>query len=136
MRHPVSIVLLVTIAIAGCTPSIDDRVTATRGAEFFSENCAVCHGVDARGSDVTHPSGIRPPDLTRLAKRNGGTFPEIATMATVYGPAYHESRGTYMPQFGSGDLGPFVIVEIEDGIGTPIPADLVALTEYLQLIQR
>ena len=141
MRYPVSIVLWATVSIAACTPSLDepdldDRVTATRGAQFFSENCAVCHGADARGSDVGHPSGIRPPDLTRLSYRNGGTFPTIDAMATVYGPAYHESRGTYMPRFGMGDLGPMVVVEIEDGIGTPVPADLVALNAYLQSIQR
>lgn len=141
MRHPALVALCTTIAIAGCTasfdePSLNERVSVTRGAQFFAENCAVCHGTDARGSDARSPSGVRPPDLTRLSHRNGGTFPEIDAMAAVYGPAYHNSRETYMPRFGEGDLGPLVTVEVEDGIGTPVPADLVALSAYLQSIQR
>lgn len=41
-----------------------------------------------------------------------------------------------MPQFGNIDLGPTVIAEMEDGIGTPVRADLLALSEYLRSIQR
>jgi hypothetical protein len=41
-----------------------------------------------------------------------------------------------MPEFGADDLGPLVVVEVEDGIGTPIPADLIALSEYLRSVQR
>jgi mono/diheme cytochrome c family protein len=120
--------LSATLILAGCAGDLDRRVTATRGAQVFAENCAVCHGADARGAIG--------PDLTLIAERNGGTFPEIETMATIYGPAYHQSRGTIMPEFGAGDLGPLVNVELEAGVGTPVPADLVALSEYLQSIQR
>ena len=124
------------ILLAGCTPSLDEQVTATRGAQVFAENCAACHGANARGaSDLPTATGTAP-DLTLIAQRNGGTFPEIETMATIYGPAYHQSRGTIMPEFGAGDLGPLVVVEVEEGVGTPIPADLIALSEYLQSVQQ
>jgi hypothetical protein len=40
-----------------------------------------------------------------------------------------------MPEFGALDLGPAVIVE-DDGIGTPVPATLLALANYLETIQE
>ncbi|MBF9042570.1 c-type cytochrome [Rhodobacterales bacterium HKCCE4037] len=121
-------VLFATLLALGCTPSLDDQVSVSRGADFFAENCAACHGTNARG-DIG-------PDLTLLSRNNGGTFPEVETLATIYGPAYHQSRGTIMPEFGADDLGPLVVVEVEEGVGTPIPADLIALSEYLQTLQR
>jgi len=40
-----------------------------------------------------------------------------------------------MPHFGDGDLGPLVMTS-EDGNPVPVPAELLALSNYLQLIQR
>jgi mono/diheme cytochrome c family protein len=125
--------------LAGCVTEMADSesVSVQRGAQFFTANCAACHGADARGYDGSQRDwAVVPPDLTLLSQRNGGTFPEFETLATVYGPAYHNRRGSIMPEFGASDLGPLVVVEVEDGIGTPIPTELVALSEYLQSIQR
>src|ERR1043165_4321658 len=47
------------------------------GEELFRKHCAACHGNDLRGSGP-FPSPYRtPPDLTRLARRHGGKFPEV-----------------------------------------------------------
>jgi hypothetical protein len=49
----------------------------TTGRLDFVQNCAFCHGTDAKGSGealYTIP-GVKPPDLTKLAGRNGGVFP-------------------------------------------------------------
>ena len=50
-------------------------IAGTSGAAVYKTYCAVCHGVDAKGDgplagNLRHP----PPDLTLLAKRNGGKF--------------------------------------------------------------
>jgi hypothetical protein len=55
-------------------------------------------------------------------------------MAQIDGMDRHWQAGG-MPEFGAGDMGATVIVE-HDGLGTPVPADLLALTEYLETIQR
>jgi len=129
-------VLAAVVLLAGCATDMDKSVSVKRGAQFFAANCAACHGADARGYDGPQRDWkVSPPDLTRLADRNGGTFPEFETMATVYGPAYHNRRDSIMPEFGQGDLGPMVVVEVDEGFGTPIPAELVALSEYLKSIQ-
>lgn len=124
------------IALAGCTMDLDERVSAANGARFFASNCAGCHSADARGYGGPLQDVMPAPDLTLLAQRNGGVFPEIETLSIIYGPAFHRERGTIMPEFGRDDLGPMVIVEREEGIGTPIPADLIALSEFLMSIQR
>jgi len=47
------------------------------GAELYKQNCAVCHGDDLRGGTGDFPTPYRrPPDLTTLAKRRGGKFPD------------------------------------------------------------
>lgn len=115
---------------------LDERVSASNGAQYFASNCAQCHGAEGRGYDGPTRDWTPPPDLTLLTQRNGGVFPEIQALSTIYGPAFRRNHNAIMPEFGERDLGPMVIVEVEDGIGTPIPADLIALSEYLRSIQR
>lgn len=39
--------------------------------------CALCHGLDATGlGPLAESLQKAPPDLTKLAARNGGTFPD------------------------------------------------------------
>ena len=78
---------------------------------------------------------VAPPDLTTLAARNGGSFPRDAVMSTIDGFARGDHFAPEMPAFGDGDLGPTVIVETEEGIGTPVPVELLALADYLESIQ-
>jgi mono/diheme cytochrome c family protein len=46
------------------------------GRQMYKEYCAACHGLDARGlGPAASALKTPPPDLTTLAKRNGGKFP-------------------------------------------------------------
>lgn len=115
---------LAASALAACEPGQHaERASPQNGMRLFAANCAGCHGSDARGIGTA-------PDLTRLSARAGGTFPTIDVLNQVHG------GGGTMPAFGALDRGPTVVVEIEEGIGTPVPADLLALWGYLESIQR
>jgi mono/diheme cytochrome c family protein len=46
------------------------------GAELYKKHCAVCHGTDLKGNGPFPPPYRMPPDLTTLARRHGGKFPE------------------------------------------------------------
>jgi len=123
------------LALAGCVEQADTSVEA--GAMAFAENCASCHGVDGRGSGSFGRQLINePPDLTILSAANGGVFPRNEVASTIDGYARGDHFSAAMPEFGAGDLGPTVIVENDDGTGTPIPAELLALVTYLESIQR
>ncbi|MEL6585528.1 MAG: cytochrome c [Pseudomonadota bacterium] len=116
--------LLLTLAACNGGVPTEDDISAERGAALFATNCAACHGADARGDSA--------PGLTGLSAANGGTFPRNAVMAQIDGLGQH---GRTMPEFGAADLGDTVIVE-HDGLGTPVPADLLALATYLEQVQE
>lgn len=124
------LVILAALGLAACVEEPVDGPTA------FMENCASCHGADAKGGG---PAGrdlaTAPPDLTMIAARNGGIFPTDQVMSTIDGLDRGSHFSAAMPEFGAGDLGETVIVENE-GLGTPVPMKLLVLTEYLESIQQ
>ncbi|KNG93815.1 c-type cytochrome [Pseudaestuariivita atlantica] len=122
---------------AGCALTPEPRIDAARGERLFAENCAACHGRDARGGGPESLGlGQAPPDLTTLARRNGGTFPTFRVMGKIDGYTTDEDAVSAMPEFGASGLGPTVIIETPEGTGLPVPADLLALVAYLQTVQR
>lgn len=127
--------LLPIVALLGLAACVEE--TEISGRMAFAESCAGCHGTDAMGAGDFGRELIRqPPDLTTLARRNGGVFPRDYVMSTIDGYARGTHFSAAMPEFGAGDMGPVVIVENADGTGTPIPARLLALADYLEGLQR
>lgn len=117
---------------AGCT--VDDDFS---GPVYYAENCAACHGPTGEGDGQLAEFLSAPPsNLTTLSADNGGVFPRIEVMSAIDGYARGAHFAPEMPEFGSGDLGQTVIVETEEGIGTPIPEGLIALADYLETLQR
>jgi mono/diheme cytochrome c family protein len=107
------------------------------GQAAFMQDCAGCHGTNAKGSGpLLSGIGIIAADLTQISARNGGTFPRQDVMATIDGLNRDPHFSNAMPEFGAGDLGEAVIVEGEDGLGTPTPVRLIALADYLERIQQ
>lgn len=70
------------------------------GKREFEARCAVCHGVDGKGQGPYAEQLKRAlPDLTTLARRNGGVFPVARTFQTIEGAgAGHGPRE--MPVWG------------------------------------
>ncbi len=68
----------------------------------FSDNCAACHGLDGKGNGPL--GGLlqkSPPDLSQLAKKNGGVLPVNRMYAVIEGTATVPSHGTRdMPVWG------------------------------------
>lgn len=107
-----------------------DPTTEAEGAQFYSENCVVCHGAPGAA-----PLLEDAPDLTRLAARNGGRFPRNHVMSTIDGYRRGEHFSAVMPVFGEDGLGEIEIVDDGEGNGTPVPRKLLALADYLEGIQ-
>lgn len=68
----------------------------------FGDNCAACHGMDGKGNGPL--GGLlqkSPPDLSQLAKKNGGVLPVNRMYAVIEGTAAVPSHGTRdMPVWG------------------------------------
>lgn len=52
------------------------KETDPSGEQLYKQNCAACHGADLKGGgSAPYPFRV-PPDLTTLAQRHGGKFPD------------------------------------------------------------
>ena len=95
-------VLLVSMALLVATGSRADEAEDMSGAELYKTFCSSCHGDRARGNGpVARTLKVRVPDLTRIAARNGGTFPTEQVRLMIEGrnvPSVHGSRD--MPVWG------------------------------------
>ena len=76
---------------------------SVNGVDLFKEYCAVCHGNDAKGTGPAADAlKKRPADLTQLARKNGGTFPELHVMNFIKGDDVVASHGSRdMPIWGT-----------------------------------
>jgi|GEM_PF-1099830 len=97
------------------SPSVDEAETDTTyepenalemgeisGADEYYRLCAVCHGEGGRGDGpMARVLKTPPPNLTLLAKNNGGHFPFLSVLEMIDGRnmiAVHGSRD--MPVWG------------------------------------
>lgn len=126
--------LVALLAMAGCVET--EMPGAQDGRALFMQNCAVCHGENAKGDGpMARAMAKAPKDLTLISVRNGDTFPRARIMSIIDGYARSDMTGPDMPEFGAlleGDLVPY---DSGDGKMTPTPRKLVALAEYLESIQ-
>src|SRR5579859_510471 len=84
-------------------PETTHLIDSVRGPVLYRAYCAVCHGKDGKGGGPMAKSlKVPPPDLTRLATRNGGSFPMARIQRIISGeepqPAGHGTRE--MPVWG------------------------------------
>jgi mono/diheme cytochrome c family protein len=75
---------------------------AQPGARLFRASCAGCHGVNAQGSGPIAPLlTVKVPDLTRIAMRRGGVFPDDEIYRIIDGQADLTAHGPrHMPVWG------------------------------------
>ena len=61
-------------------------ISSLSGRDLFQFYCSTCHGREAKGDGPVASSLKRlPPDLTTIARRNGGHFPSDAIVHFVSG---------------------------------------------------
>jgi hypothetical protein len=116
-------------------PSLSQPPRSAEAA--FALYCAPCHGEDGRGNGPLSFGLSRPaPDLTTLARRNGGIFPRDRLARLIDGREEikaHEDRE--MPAWGE-----WFKLEGREGLGGPVEEqeirtrieDLLNLLESMQ----
>ena len=133
----VSVVTFVVVAAArpAASEQADTSVFAVSGERLYVRHCAVCHGSSGRGDG---PFGgilrTAPADLTTIAARNDGVFPDAQIARFVDGQFVPPAHGTrQMPIWGRW-LGTSELPGAEpDEVAR---GEIFAIVEYLKTIQR
>lgn len=137
--------LRIAIAAAGLVAALCGPAAAAdevaEGRKDFELLCSPCHGADGTGHGPA-ASGLKTPpaDLTHIAKRHGGTFPEQMIFETIAGLDMPDAHGTRdMPVWGDVFVSEAVgdSVKLEDALKASDKAArrIDNLVRYLESIQ-
>lgn len=111
----------------GPFPGISAEMLARAGAPLFARHCAPCHGAGGRGAAPSgYVVGIRPPDLTTIAARNGGRLDLRRLYESI---AVSHGEGSAMPAWESA----------QRRAGWPAPLttkNLEAIVRYVESLQQ
>jgi mono/diheme cytochrome c family protein len=110
----------------------EELIFSVRGPDLFRAHCAPCHGLDGKGGGPVAPSlKATVADLTVLAKRNGGRFPEERVRRIISGnePSLLPHGSREMPVWGP----IFHQIEEDQDFGN---VRLKNLITYLESIQQ
>ncbi|MFZ3263007.1 MAG: cytochrome c [Terriglobales bacterium] len=102
------------------------------GKQLYSSYCALCHGSDGKGGGPFSPElKVWPPDLTQVAKKNRGVFPEMRVREAIDGEFAKPSHGSAeMPIWGP------VFRSMAHGHKDSAQVRINNLVKYLQSIQE
>lgn len=110
---------------------IERLIYSLKGPDLFRAHCAPCHGSDGKGNGPVAPALKDPlPDLTAIAQRNGGIYPEERISKIIGGDEVLIAHGSReMPIWGM----IFHQVENDRDYGN---VRLHNVTEYVKSIQQ
>jgi len=130
---------LALLALAAVHPAAaaepEKPVLAVSGERLYVRYCAVCHGRSGRG-DGPFAGILRkvPPDVTMIAARRGGRFPDDEIARFVDGRFVPLAHGTReMPVWGRWLGEPIAEGTAHDEVAR---GEVLAILEYLKTLQR
>lgn len=144
-RHMNVLLRFAAVAATGviASTSLALAQNASIGQREYDNNCAVCHGVSGKGDGPM--AGIIDqglPDLTQLAKNNGGIFPVSRMYEVIDGRVEVGAHGTrdmpiwgdeYNAQAGEGLLGYYYT---GGDVEAFVRGRVLALIEYISTLQE
>jgi mono/diheme cytochrome c family protein len=103
---------------------------APSGAELYKRHCADCHGNDLRGGSPAPYPFRTPPDLTTLARRHGGKFPDSYVSDVL-------RNGVVLPAHGPADMpiwgADFTLEQLGEA---QVALRITSLTNYIKSLQE
>jgi mono/diheme cytochrome c family protein len=109
-----------------------DAAAAAKGAVVYVRYCVSCHGKGARGDGpLAADLRVPVPDMTTLAARSGGRFPEARVERIIQSGEALRGHGTPdMPAWGDA-------FKKTEGTGAASPQEAIRnLTHYLWSLQQ
>jgi mono/diheme cytochrome c family protein len=105
-------------------------IRSVEGVDLFRAYCASCHGKNGKGNGPAAPAlKATVPDLTVIAKSNGGEFPVARVRRIIMGQGMIASHGSReMPVWGP------IFYQVEADVDRG-PVRMENLVKYLESIQ-
>ncbi len=109
------------------------------GAQMFKEYCAVCHGPSGKGDGpVATALKVPPPDLTTLAQRHDGKFPDDYVSNVLKNGVQNTAHGSgempvWGPIFDTMNRWKALCPGMDE---TPVTLRITNLTNHLKSIQK
>ena len=127
-----------SVALTGlllCGVPVHAATPAEAGKAYYRQYCASCHGTSGKGDGpMATALKAKTPDLTQLAKKNGGKFPYMDVLDVVDGNNPMPSHGgKEMPAWGEtfqADVGGDTMQQ------AAVRGRLMLLTDYIRSIQE
>jgi mono/diheme cytochrome c family protein len=133
LRWAASATLTAALALASVPALAEHDSLLKKGKADYEQLCAGCHGASAMGEGkMADLLTAKPPDLTRIAKRNGGVFPFWQVFAKISGESPVRAHLlSPMPIWGER-------LKSEEGAYYYAPAHvrILLITHYLESIQE
>jgi mono/diheme cytochrome c family protein len=123
--------VLAPAALPAADPAVD-AAAAAKGRVTYGRYCVSCHGPQAKGDGpLARDLRVPVPDLTTLARRNGGTFPQDRVVHVIQGGESVRGHGTAdMPAWGDA-------FKKTKGTGeATVDAAIRNLAQYLRSLQQ
>jgi len=121
------------LLVIGGSARGEESVPAQAGHNLYEQHCMVCHGLRAHGDGpLADELKVAPADLTTIAKRRGGVFPEPEVREIIDGRRRVRGHGpAKMPLWGK-----VFAYDAADATNEVEVRDRIAsLVEYLKSIQ-
>ena len=98
--HALSLVMLMALGSASGLAA-DKKIDI--GQREYQSNCVACHGASGKGDGpVAQVLKVQVPDLTVMARKNGGVFPFARVYESIDGRVQYLAHGTRdMPIWGN-----------------------------------
>jgi mono/diheme cytochrome c family protein len=126
-------VALAAVWSSATAAKADQPPRVRAGRQLYQEHCMVCHGPKGKGDGIfADVLRIPPSDLTEIAKRRNGTFPDVEVHEVIDGRRVLPAHGSKeMPIWGRrlGGLFP------DSANESAIRAKVDSLVDYLRSIQ-
>ncbi len=119
-------------ALAQQIKKVPARYTSpASGKAMYMNQCAACHGADAKGNGPAATALKTPPtDLTVLTKKNNGKFPAGHVYSSIVGDLNVPAHGSAeMPMWGN------VYRSMSSGHEAEVQQRISNLTRYIESLQ-
>jgi mono/diheme cytochrome c family protein len=135
MLHRIAAVILMlgVCAFAQTIKKVPARYTSPAdGKQMYTAHCAACHGLQGKGDGPAAPAlKTTPTDLSQLARKNSGKFPDNHVYSSIRGEVGVPAHGSAeMPVWGN------VFRFVSGGHEAEVQQRLVNLTAYVKQLQQ